>query len=232
LSKLAPDKQFDKIARSLAKFDQGDRIRLAMKVFDSEGVQLVLLTAKAIEEARQTLSKFGAELTELDVRNIENMNDALTKTQAVVGNLARIAIAELSLSLNALSRTLFDFGTEFMNVGLIIRLFLHELNDGIADLLGVFSTDLKTKFLDELQKLRTAATAARGGGPGGGGLDLPARTAQFKQVDLRRTALPFKMDPQTTEQRKQTTLLEKSVELQEKTVKELQNPKPVLLKAS
>lgn len=234
LNKLSPDKQFERIARALSKFGSADRVRLAFKVFDSEGVSLVNLYADAIEESRQSLAKFGATLTDLDVHQIERLNDVMTQTKEITSSLAKIAISELSISISALSKTLFDLSGEFLNFGLYVRFAIHQMTEGIANLLGVFSGGLESRFRSEVEKLHRDAAEARDNAAGGGlgGPDLPARQSQFKQVDLRRTHLPFGMDAPKTEQKKQTGLLEKISTEQEKIVKALEHPKPILLRAS
>lgn len=94
LAKLAPDEQFLKIAEALADVaSQGEKIRLGFKLFDSEGVANILITAKAIREATEAARRLGVELSDLDVARIENANDAVGRLKlAFVGVGNQIAI--------------------------------------------------------------------------------------------------------------------------------------------
>ena len=80
IAKLSPDEQFKLIAERLADVEsESDRVRLAFKFFDSEGVGLVNLTADAIREAELEMQALGISLTKLDVAKVEAANDQLQK---------------------------------------------------------------------------------------------------------------------------------------------------------
>ncbi len=81
LSLKSADKQFLAIAAALSRVEgQSERVRLAFKLFDSEGVALVNLAQRGDETIvklmRDTV-RFGTALTKIDVSTLEMANDAL-----------------------------------------------------------------------------------------------------------------------------------------------------------
>lgn len=85
LNKLSPDKQFERIAEAMEKVSgQGDRVRLAMKLFDSEGVALVNTLGMGVEglqQAQAEAEKFGTAIGRVAAKQVENANDALTRAK-------------------------------------------------------------------------------------------------------------------------------------------------------
>lgn len=100
LSRLAPDEQFRQIADAMQGVaNQGDRVRLAMRLFDTEGVALV----NTLDEGSAGLDAFadqaerlGLALNRVDVAKLEAANDAMADTAAAaqgIGNQIAIALA-------------------------------------------------------------------------------------------------------------------------------------------
>jgi hypothetical protein len=97
LVRLSPDQMFARFADAMKGVgNQADRVRLAMKLFDSEGVSLVSTLAMGSEGLRQAEAearKFGIALSAIDTKAVENQNDALTRMgKAVEGVKNRIAV--------------------------------------------------------------------------------------------------------------------------------------------
>ncbi|MBM7425067.1 hypothetical protein [Spongiibacter marinus] len=82
LAQLSPDQQFAAIADAMEGVsNQGERVRLSFKLFDSEGVALVNTLrggSAAALEAQQFTEQWGLALTRVDASKIEQANDAMT----------------------------------------------------------------------------------------------------------------------------------------------------------
>ena len=83
LSRLRPEQQFEAIANAISGVgSQSDKVRLAMKLFDSEGVSLLQTMtggAAGIKAMRQEADDLGLTLTHAATRSAANANDALTR---------------------------------------------------------------------------------------------------------------------------------------------------------
>lgn len=86
IAQLAPEKQFEVIADALSGLaSEGDRVRLAMKFFDSEGVALVQTMgdgARGIQAMRKEASALGKTLSNEDAKAAADFNDQLTRMNA------------------------------------------------------------------------------------------------------------------------------------------------------
>lgn len=93
LNQLKPDQRFLMIADALkAVGNQSDRNRLAMKLFDSEGVKLVntlQLGSKEILRQSQRAAQLGLVVNEIDAGNIERANDAVYEMQRAWAGVGR-----------------------------------------------------------------------------------------------------------------------------------------------
>lgn len=100
LNRLAPEKQFSLIAQRMSLVaNQSDKIRLAFKLFDSEGVNLIRtldLGAKGLEEMRAKAVALGLAVSSEDAKKVEEFNNAIADLKdftSGVGNTLTIAIA-------------------------------------------------------------------------------------------------------------------------------------------
>jgi len=93
LQKLPLDKQMNMVADAMQGVgNQSDKVRLAMKLFDSEGVALVNTLkggSAGLNEMAAEAQKLGIAISRVDAAQIENANDAVTRAQGVftgIGN--------------------------------------------------------------------------------------------------------------------------------------------------
>ena len=98
LVKLPLDQQMSVVADSMAGVEkQSDKVRLAMKLFDSEGVALVNTLgggSEALEKMTSEAEQLGVTLSRTDTAQMEAANDALTRLKAVFTGLTnQLAIA-------------------------------------------------------------------------------------------------------------------------------------------
>ena len=100
LNQLSPDEQFRRLADAMLGVEnQSDRVRLSMKLFDSEGVALVNLMkqgAAGLDKYQAEAERLGITFSRIDAAKIELANDAMTRMRAAftgVGNALAIKLA-------------------------------------------------------------------------------------------------------------------------------------------
>ena len=88
LKTLKPEQQYEQIADALSKVEvQSDKVRLAMKLFDTEGVALLQTMesgADGIKKMREEARKLGASLSEQDIKAMSEFNDSITKLKVTL----------------------------------------------------------------------------------------------------------------------------------------------------
>lgn len=93
LNQLSPDEQFRKIAGAMSQVsNQGDRVRLSMKLFDSEGVALVntlKLGTAGLDEADAAAERLGLTVSRKMAAAVERANDAFGRLKMAIVGLAR-----------------------------------------------------------------------------------------------------------------------------------------------
>ena len=126
LAKLTPDEQFREITRAMSKIpSQADRVRLAFKLFDTEGVALVntmKLGAEGLDNVQKKAERLGIALDRNAIRRVEEANDAIGEMQhawAGVGNELAITFAPaLSKSADVVSEFLVGFRRMAADIGI------------------------------------------------------------------------------------------------------------------
>lgn len=100
LAKQAPDEIFRKIARAMSlQTTQTNKLALASKIFDSEGVALLNtldLGAKGLEKYRREAEALGLAVSKEEAAKIEKFNDALDKLSASTGKLGRTILIKIA----------------------------------------------------------------------------------------------------------------------------------------
>ena len=109
LAKMTPDKAFRRIADAmLAVEKQSDRVRLAFKLFDSEGVALVntlMLGSAGLRQQAEELRKLGGMFSRIDAAQIEAANDAFTRLGQAIKGAARLLSVKLAPTIEGLARS-------------------------------------------------------------------------------------------------------------------------------
>lgn len=135
LSRLAPDKQFGAIADAMANVEnKSDKVRLSMKLFDSEGVALV----NTLAVGTAGLNAFGAEAEQTGMlignlgKRIEDANDAMNRMRRAWGGIMQqIAVVAAPIL-----------------QGLAVQ--VTALTTGMGELLGLKSTATAKSFAAEV----------------------------------------------------------------------------------
>lgn len=128
LSKMPIDEQFKTIADEMSKTaTQGDRVRLAMKLFDSEGVALVntlALQRKGLNEVEREAKALGLTVSRFDAAKIEQANDTVLKAKRAfkgLGNTIAIAVSPIITAL----------GEKFINAAIDSNGFRDQVGSGM-----------------------------------------------------------------------------------------------------
>ena len=110
LNKLAPDQQFKAIADAMAGVtQQGEKVRLAMRLFDSEGVALVNTLkggSAAIIEMEKEAERLGFRFERGLVKGVEKANDSITVLSNYVTNVFNRAVAQLAPAIESVTKSL------------------------------------------------------------------------------------------------------------------------------
>lgn len=106
LERLSPDKQFGAIADAMANVDgQADKVRLSMKLFDSEGVALV----NTLAGGSAGLDEFGRQAESLGMllgdqgAAIENANNAINRMKHAWDGLVQQVVVLLAPALESIA---------------------------------------------------------------------------------------------------------------------------------
>lgn len=116
ITQLSIDQQFEVIADSLAGVaSDADKTRLAMKLFDSEGVALLQTMtngASGIQELRREAQRLGVTLDQDAVDAATRANDALTDLNAAMEAMGRETVSFLTPAIENLTTSLVNLFVE------------------------------------------------------------------------------------------------------------------------
>ena len=100
LNQLSPDKQFQAIARAMGDVtNQSDRVRLSMRLFDSEGVALVntlKLGEQGLQDIQREIEAYGLGISRVDAAKVERANDAFSRASAILGGIGQQLAVEVA----------------------------------------------------------------------------------------------------------------------------------------
>lgn len=161
LNKLPVDQKLGQIADQMAKVaDESTRVRLAMKIFDSEGVaNLQMMTEGwagiAREQARA--AEVGAIRTDADIKAAQGAVNAITDMQKAYSSLGRELAVTLAPGIQAVSEQLTHLQTFVKPLGVVISRINSILPSGggidglaklgaIGEIGNVLSSDTTEQF--------------------------------------------------------------------------------------
>lgn len=107
LAAMAPDQALNRIADAMAGVEnQSDRVRLAFKLFDSEGVALVNMLQGGSAELEKFKASVKDALTTEDADRVEAFNDAMATLKQSVGTTAGRLLSNLSPALVSVAQNI------------------------------------------------------------------------------------------------------------------------------
>jgi hypothetical protein len=143
LEQLPLDVQMEVIADAMGDVkSQSDKVRLAMKLFDSEGVSLVNTLASGstgLQQMAKEADTLGITVSRVDAAKIEMANDAVTKSKGVFTGLGNQLATAFSPIIESVSNNLYQAALDtegFGNIG-------QDVADALVSGFG--------KFLDTVQ---------------------------------------------------------------------------------
>lgn len=117
LARLSPDKQFAAIADAMSDVEsQSDRVRLAFKLFDSEGVALVNTLkggSAAAAEAAEFTEQWGLAINRVDSAKIEQANDSMTRLSAASEGFWKQLTVRVAPAITGVASELLEFSSGF-----------------------------------------------------------------------------------------------------------------------
>lgn len=119
LAAMRPEDQLGAIADAMAQVpSQSDRVRLAFKLFDTEGVGMVNLLrngSAGLEEFKKRAGELGIVFSRVDLAKIEQANDAITELKTAFKGLAMGFAVQIAPFVTALAQKLTDMTTGFLD---------------------------------------------------------------------------------------------------------------------
>ena len=136
LNLAGPTGAFEMFADSFGEIDDaGKRLRLAFKLFDSEGAVLVSTLAggsAGLREYRREMIELGALPSPFDAAAIEPMNDAFNRAGLVVDGITRDLAVGLAPTLTAIAEEVVDALKPGSQIGNDIRFAFSTIPPAIA----------------------------------------------------------------------------------------------------
>lgn len=117
MASLTPDEQMYELADALSEVtNQGDKVRLSMKLFDSEGVALLNMLdggSKGLRGMAREANKLGIVMSQDNVRAVEASNDAWGTLGKVMDTIAQGMSVGLAKSFTDVIGKLSETGSRF-----------------------------------------------------------------------------------------------------------------------
>lgn len=143
LGKLAPDKAFLKIAEAMEGVtDSGQRVRLAFKLFDSEGVSLINTLGLGVDQLREIseqADRFGLSLSKVEAKQVEQANNAFLKLRRVFTGLGRTIAKRLAPLVKFLSDSFVNAATEGEGIGSAVTFAANQAIGAMGGILDVIT---------------------------------------------------------------------------------------------
>ncbi len=151
LAQLPVDQQFKRIADAMSGVtSEGEKVRLAMKLFDSEGVALVntlALGSKGLTDIEKDMAALGLTLNRFEISKVEQANDAFLIARENVRSFAQAFVVKLAPAIKLLSDKFSDFAKEQGGFGNIADIVFQKLL-GFAKFLIVRFQKMRIAFLE------------------------------------------------------------------------------------
>lgn len=110
LSGMSPDEQFRAVADAMQQINgRSEQVRLAFKLFDSEGVALINTLkggSEALRETQKEAEALGLTFSNIDAAQIEAANDSVSKLQAAFKGVSDQVTIGLAPALDGIARSL------------------------------------------------------------------------------------------------------------------------------
>lgn len=159
LAAAGPGEAFNQIAQAFAKIEnQSDKVRLAFKLFDSEGVALARtldLGVEGLDQMQKKAERLGFAVSRIDAESIEKMNDASAELGVAWDGLLRTLTVEFAPVITKIVGALTEVTTTF---GILVD-DVKELGKGIKEAVAGPSLEEQRRLFRLQQGIAGTATA-------------------------------------------------------------------------
>ena len=142
LTQLSPDEQFLAIADAMGEVEnRSEQVRLAFKLFDSGGVELLNtmdMTSEGIREAMEQAEHLGIALNRIDAAQVENANDAFDNMTKVSAGISRQLTVAFAPAVQGVSTELLDMALEMDWIGEVGTTVFNALVKGAGYVANAF----------------------------------------------------------------------------------------------
>jgi len=168
LNAIAPDRQLEVLADALQGVSkESDKVRIAMKLFDSEGVAMLQMLeggSAGLREMRGEADALGMTLTQEGANNIAAFNDSMSRLKGQITGAVTVVVAKLGPTLTEMAEW---FGKKLPSVIEFSVNAFYKIQEVGASVVASVTSGL-IKFYDVLGKIpkvggpyRDAAEALR-----------------------------------------------------------------------
>ncbi|MCG6308995.1 hypothetical protein K6U49_10405 [Vibrio alginolyticus] len=142
LGQMTPDQQLYALSDAFTQVEsQSERVRLAFKLFDSEGVGMVNMLAGGSDGLRSMAdeaNRLGITLSRIDAAKVEMANDAMYKVNATTTALKKEITTQLAPIVAALSEEFLNYAQQFGGMNNMVTEGIHSTVNGIGFLADSF----------------------------------------------------------------------------------------------
>jgi hypothetical protein len=141
LNNLSPDKQFRLIADAMKKIgNQGDKVKLAMQLFDTEGVSLVNTMNSNLEATGKQFDKLGLSITQSQAKAVEAFTDSKTVLGEILGGFAQQLTVKMAPAFKFLIDKVSDFIVEMGGMGNVAKVVADIMLSSMSKVVGAISS--------------------------------------------------------------------------------------------
>ena len=117
LIRLSPDQQFAAISKELEGVENASqKVQLAFKFFDSEGVDMLRLTGRSVSEAASEMDRLGISISRVDAAQVEAANDSIQIMRRNTTGLSQQFAAQLAPAITGVVRQMLTLDSSTINV--------------------------------------------------------------------------------------------------------------------
>lgn len=185
LAGMSPDRQFYAISEAMKDVSaQGDKVRLSMKLFDSEGVALVNTLASDLAASASEFDSLGISITRQQAAMVEAFNDSKIKLNSIWDGFKNQMTVQLAPAFKILIDYVSESVVEFGGLGNVATSVVNGIATGAGFVADVFyGWQLVIKNVQILfGKLASSALNALGAV-----YDKYASLREFMDDDFKRT---------------------------------------------
>lgn len=154
LARKPPTEAFEEIQRALEGVEsQSDRVRLAFKFYDSEGVALVNVLGSTIDKAKDDVEAFGGAMSSLDLSRVEAANDSVARVGLGFDLLTDRLTVKMAPAVQVVADQLFEAATQSDQLERVMDQLVKSVLIGFSSVASVAGSTLR--FIDGRSEIVT-----------------------------------------------------------------------------